>query len=145
VGVVEDWVTAYNARDFAGVAGCLSKDDFERTGPYMDVIADSGEYVAFLERVVPTLGDEYRLQIDRVVYVPDEHVAYAQLVEHYRHDGEVRDTPEIIVFGLGDDGSSTACACTSSARAGRPPSVGGRQWARRSRRPGRLAMRTTEP
>ncbi len=104
MGVVEDWVAAYNARDFAGVARCLSKDDFERTGPYLDVIADSAEYVAFLERVVPTLGDEYRLEIERVVYVPDDKVAYAQLVEHYRHDGEVRDTPEIIVFGLGDDG-----------------------------------------
>ena len=104
MGVVEDWVSAYNARDFARVAACLSKDDFERVGPYMDVIADSAEYVAFLERVVPTLGDDYRLELERVVYVPDEQVAYAQLIEHYRHDGTVRDTPEIIVFGLGADG-----------------------------------------
>ena len=66
MGVVEDWVRSYNARDFDGVAACLD--------------------------------------IERVVYVPDEHVAYAELIEHYRHDGEVRDTPEIIVFGLGADG-----------------------------------------
>ncbi|HZQ56913.1 MAG TPA: nuclear transport factor 2 family protein, partial [Acidimicrobiales bacterium] len=98
MGVVEDWVNAYNARDFAGVARCLSKDDFERVGPYMDVISSSAEYVAFLERVVPTLGDDYRLDIERVVYVPDAHVAYAELIEHYRHDGDMRDTPEIIVF-----------------------------------------------
>ena len=104
MGVVEDWVRAYNARDFDAVASCLSEDDFERVGPYLDVIANSAEYVAFLARVVPTMGDDYRLDIERVVYVPDEHVAYAQLVEHYRHDNEVRDTPEIIVFGLGDDG-----------------------------------------
>jgi hypothetical protein len=104
VGVVEDWVNAYNRRDFTGVAACLSKDDFERVGPYMDVISNSAEYVAFLERVVPTLGDDYRLDIERVVYVADPRVAYAELIEHYRHDGEVRDTPEIIVFGLGDDG-----------------------------------------
>jgi hypothetical protein len=103
VGVVEDWVNAYNRRDFAGVARCLSRDDFERIGPYVDVIASSAEYVAFLERVVPTMGDDYRLEIERVVYVPGEQVAYAQLLEHYRHEGEVRDTPEIIVFGLGDD------------------------------------------
>ena len=104
MGVVEDWVTAYNRRDFNGVAACLSTDDFERVGPYMDVISDSAEYVAFLERVVPTLGDDYRLDIERVVYVQDPRVAYAELIEHYRHDGEVRDTPEIIVFGLGEDG-----------------------------------------
>ncbi len=104
MGVVEEWVEAYNRRDFPGIAACLSREDFERVGPYLDVIGDSTEYVSFLERVVPTMGDDYRLVIERVVYVPEEHVAYAQLVEHYTHDGEVRDTPELIVFGLGEDG-----------------------------------------
>jgi len=104
VGVVEDFVSSYNARDWTRLAGCFSVDDFERIGPYVDVISDSAEYVAFLERVVPTLGDDYALTIDRVVYVPGEQVAYAQLIEHYVHDGEVRDTPEIIVFGTDDAG-----------------------------------------
>ena len=96
-------MTSSNARDWERLAGCFSVDDIERIGPYMDVISDSGEYVAFLERVVPTLGDNYALTIDRVVYVPEERVAYAQLIEHYVHEGEVRDTPEIIVFGTDDD------------------------------------------
>ena len=104
MGVVEDWVNAYNTRDWTLLSSCLSVDDFERIGPYVDVIASSAEYVAFLERVVPTMGDDYRLEIDRVVYVPEERLAYAQLIEHYEHDGEVRDTPELIVFGLDDDG-----------------------------------------
>jgi hypothetical protein len=125
VGVVEDWVTAYLARDFDAVAACLSPTDFERVGPYLDVIADSAEYVAFLSRVVPTMGDDYRLDIERVVYVPEEHVAYAQLVEHYRHDGEVRDTPEIIVFGLGDDGRVTRMRLYLQRPGGQAP-VGGR-------------------
>ncbi len=126
MGVVEDWVSAYNGRDFARVKACLSKDDFERVGPYMDVIADSAEYVAFLERVVPTLGDDYRLELERVVYVPDEQVAYAQLIEHYRHDGEVRDTPEIIVFGLGGDGLVHRMRLYLQRPGGQAP-VGGRQ------------------
>ena len=104
MGVVEDFVSSYNARDWPRLAGCFSVDDFERIGPYVDVISDSAEYVAFLERVVPTLGDDYALTIDRVVYVPEEQLAYAQLIEHYVHDGEVRDTPEIIVFGTDDAG-----------------------------------------
>ena len=133
MGVVEDWVNAYNARDFAGVAACLSKTDFERIGPYMDVIADSTEYVTFLARVVPTLGDDYRLVIERVVYVPDERTAFAQLVEHYRHDGEVRDTPEIIVFGLGDDGLVHRMRLYLQRPGGQAP-VGGR-----------AAMGATEP
>ncbi len=133
MGVVEDWVSAYNARDFAGVAACLSKDDFERVGPYMDVIADSGEYVTFLSRVVPTLGDDYRLEIERVVYVPGEDLAYAELIEHYRHDGEVRDTPEIIVFGLGGDGLVHRMRLYLQRPGGQAP-VGGRD-----------AMGATEP
>jgi hypothetical protein len=104
VGVVEDFVSSYNARDWKRLASCFNADDFERIGPYVDVIASSSEYVAFLERVVPTMGDDYRLEIDRVVYVPEERTAFAQLIEHYEHDGEVRDTPEIIVMGLDDDG-----------------------------------------
>ncbi len=118
MGVVEDWVSAYNGRDFARVKACLSKDDFERVGPYMDVIADSAEYVAFLERVVPTLGDDYRLELERVVYVPDEQVAYAQLIEHYRHDGEV--------FGLGADGLVHRMRLYLQRPGGQAP-VGGRQ------------------
>ena len=104
MGVVEDFVSSYNARDWKALAACFSVDDFERIGPYVDVISSSSEYVAFLERVVPTMGDNYALAIDRVVYVPDERVAYAQLIEHYEHEGQVRDTPEMIVFGLDDDG-----------------------------------------
>ena len=104
MGVVEDFVSCYNTRDWKRLTTCFNAADFERIGPFVDVISSSAEYVAFLERVVPTMGDNYRLEIDRVVYVPDERAAFAQLIEHYEHDGEIRDTPEIIVFGLDDAG-----------------------------------------
>jgi hypothetical protein len=104
MGVVEDFVSSYNTRDWKRLSSCFNADDFERIGPYVDVIASSTEYVAFLERVVPTMGDNYRLEIDRVVYVPEERAAFAQLIEHYEHDGEIRDTPEIIVFGFDGQG-----------------------------------------
>jgi len=100
VGVVEDFLTHYNARDWERLADCFSVDDFERIGPFVDVISDSAEYVAFLRRVVPTLGDDYHLGTERVVYVPGEQTAFAQLIEHYAVDGNVRDTPEVIIFGL---------------------------------------------
>jgi len=125
VGVVEDFVDAYNTRDWTRLAGCLSPDDFERIGPYVDVIDSSAEYVSFLARVIPTMGDDYRLQIDRVVYVPDEQTAFAQLTEHYNHDGEVRDTPEIIVFGLGADGRVRRMRLYLQRPGGQAP-VGGR-------------------
>ncbi len=103
MGVVEDFLTHYNGRDWERLAGCFSADDFERIGPFVDVISDSREYVAFLRRVVPTLGDDYHLGIERVVYVPGEQTAFAQLIEHYEVDGRVRDTPEVIIFGLDDE------------------------------------------
>ena len=126
MGVVEDFVSSYNARDWTRLASCFSVDDFERIGPYVDVISDSAEYVAFLERVVPTLGDDYALTIDRVVYVPEEQLAYAQLIEHYVHDGEVRDTPEIIVFGTDDSGCIRRMRLYLQRPGGQAP-VGGRE------------------
>ena len=126
MGVVEDFVSSYNARDWTRLAGCFSVDDFERIGPYVDVISDSAEYVAFLERVVPTLGDDYALTTDRVVYVPEEQLAYAQLIEHYVHDGEVRDTPEIIVFGTDDSGCIRRMRLYLQRPGGQAP-VGGRE------------------
>ena len=126
MGVVEDFVSSYNARDWTRLAGCFSVDDFERIGPYVDVISDSAEYVAFLERVVPTLGDEYALTIDRVVYVPEEQLAYAQLTEHYVHNGEVRDTPEIIVFGIDGSGRIRRMRLYVQRPGGQAP-VGGRE------------------
>jgi len=125
VGVVEDFVHSYNTRDWKRLAACLSPDDFERVGPYVDVIASSAEYVAFLERVIPTMGDDYRLEIDRVVYVPEENTAFAQLIEHYAHDGEVRDTPEMIVFGIGGDGLVRRMRLYLQRPGGQAP-VGGR-------------------
>ena len=125
MGVVEDFVSSYNALDWKRLASCFNAGDFERIGPYVDVIADSAEYVAFLERVVPTIGDNYRLEIDRIVYVPEERAAYAQLVEHYERDGEVHDTPEIIVFGLDGDGLIRRMRLYLQRPGGQAP-VGGR-------------------
>jgi hypothetical protein len=100
MGVVEDFVQYYAKRDWERLATCFNDDDFERVGPYADVISSKGEYVAFLRRVVPTMGDDYALIADRVVYMPEHKVAFAQLVEHLRVDGIMTDIPEAIIFDL---------------------------------------------
>jgi hypothetical protein len=104
VGVIEDFVKYYAARDWERLAACFSDDDFERIGPYLDVISSKGEYLAFLQRVVPTMGGDYALLADRVVYAPDEKVGFAQLNEHLEVDGVLTDIPEVIVFDLDDLG-----------------------------------------
>jgi hypothetical protein len=104
MGVIEDFVTYYAARDWDGLATCFSDDGFERIGPYLDVISSKGEYLAFLQRVVPTMGGDYALVAERVVYAPGEKVGFAQLIEHLEVDGALTDIPEVIVFDLNDEG-----------------------------------------
>jgi hypothetical protein len=103
VGVVEDYVRHYMEHDWPALTGVFAEGDFERMGPYCDVISDRDEYVAFLERVVPTMHEGYELKIDRVVYNDAEHVAFAQVIEHYQMDGKFKDVPELILFDLTDD------------------------------------------
>jgi len=102
---VEDFLELYNARDFDGLAMCFSSSDFHRIGPYGDTIDSSAEYVEFLRGVVPTLGARYRLVTKRIFYAPAN--AVAELVEEYEVDGDLRTTPEVIVFDLDDDGRIT--------------------------------------
>jgi hypothetical protein len=104
VGVIEDFVEYYAARDWDRLATCFSDEDFERIGPYLDAISSKGEYLAFLQRVVPTMGGDYALVADRVVYASDEKVGFAQLIEHLEVDGTLTDIPEVIVFDLDDRG-----------------------------------------
>jgi hypothetical protein len=106
VRVVEDFLERYNARDWDALARCFSPTGFHRVGPYGDTIDSSAEYVSFLARVVPTLGDTYRLELIRVLYA--DRAATAELVEHFEVGGEVRKTPEVIVYDLDADGLITS-------------------------------------
>jgi hypothetical protein len=106
VRVVEDFLERYNARDWDALARCFSPTGFHRIGPYGDTIDSSAEYVSFLARVVPTLGDTYRLELIRVLYA--DRAATAELVEHFEVGGEVRKTPEVIVYDLDADGLITS-------------------------------------
>ena len=101
--VIERFVECYAARDWDGLAECLSDDGFERIGPYVDVIGSKEEYLAFLRRVVPTLEGDYELQARRIAYV-DDGLGFAELIEHLQVDGAMVDIPEVIVFGLDGKG-----------------------------------------
>jgi hypothetical protein len=106
VPVVEDFLERYNARDWNALAQCFSPTGFHRIGPYGDTIDGHAEYVSFLARVVPTLGESYRLELVRVIY--SERAATAELIEHFEVDGELRRTPEVIVYDLDTEGLITS-------------------------------------
>jgi hypothetical protein len=103
---VDRFLARYDARDFDGLAECFSATDFHRTGPYGDTIDSAATYVAFLRDVVPTLGDRYRLVPQRV-FAGDGGTAVAELIEEYEVDGELRRTPEVILFDGDADGRIT--------------------------------------
>ena len=101
---VKSFVERYRAHDFDGVGDCLSDEGFERSGPYLDVIGSKTEYVAFLKRVVPTLGPRYELAPVRIAHAEDGTSAFAELIERVEIDGVLTDIPEVIVFDLASDG-----------------------------------------
>jgi hypothetical protein len=104
MGAVEDYLEYYGTHQWEQLRTVFDAADFKRTGPYLDVFTDVDKYVDFLEEVVPTMGAEYELQVERIIYTPDGKVAFAQLIEHLELDGAMTDIPEAIVFDFNDDG-----------------------------------------
>lgn len=121
--IVERFLDRYNARDFDALAECFSPTDFHRVGPYGDRIDSGAAYVAFLREVVPTLGARYRLVTERVVSAG--RVAVAEVTEEYEVDGELRRTPEVILFDLDTDDRITGMRLYVQRVHDVPP-VGGR-------------------
>jgi hypothetical protein len=99
--VVEQYLVALDKQDWAELAATLTQGDFERVGPFRDVVGSTSAYVAFLERVVSGLAD-YRLVADRVVTT--ERVVYAEVTESFVHAGEKMAFPEVLVFDLDEGG-----------------------------------------
>ena len=122
--VVEEFIERYAARDWDGVAACLSGDGFERVGPYVDVISGRDEYLAFLRRVVPTLTGDYALTSNRIGYV-DDTLAFAELTEHLEIEGTMTEIPEVMVFELDSKGLITHMRLYLQQPGGTAP-VGGR-------------------
>ena len=58
----------------------------------------------FLEEIVPTMGADYELQVERIVYAPGEKVAFGEFIEHLEVKGVMTDIPETIIFDFNDEG-----------------------------------------
>jgi uncharacterized protein (TIGR02246 family) len=100
--IVEAYLAAVAAQDWAAFAACLAPD-VERIGPYGDNYRGRDEYVAFLRDLMPKLPG-YRMDVDRVAYLPGGRLAVAELSETVEVDGKPLRTPEALVFDLDGDG-----------------------------------------
>ena len=100
--VVERFLSAMSGHDWAGMADCVT-EDVRRVGPFGDVYIGKGDYVAFISGLMPTLED-YRMEVERVTYVTDQPLAFAELAETVTFDGRPVRTPEVLVYGLSAEG-----------------------------------------
>jgi len=97
-GVIERYLHALVAGDWATFAGCLADDGFTRVGPYGDTYTNTADYVAFLTDLMPTLAG-YEMQVARVTYAGDGR-AFAELSETVDVDGTPLRTLECLAFEL---------------------------------------------
>ena len=94
---VEQYLDSLTKQDWAGLASTLEGTEFERIGPFQDIVSTKDEYVAFLERVVSPLED-YKVVPQRST--EGDSVVYAEVVESFGYGGQKMSYPEVLVFDL---------------------------------------------
>ena len=98
---VTRYLECLNGQDWEALGATLTDGEFERVGPYCDVISDKSAYLRFLAGIVPRLAD-YAVRTRRISVCGG--VVHAEVDETFVLDGAVMDFPEVLVFDLGDDG-----------------------------------------
>lgn len=98
--LVERYFDHLTARSWESLAALLSVD-VERVGPFGDLAVGRDRYVSFLEATVPA---DYRNDVLRVVYAPDNRAAFARVSEHLRYPEQEFHLEEVYAFDIGDDG-----------------------------------------
>ena len=97
MGVVEQFLEAMVAHDWAALRACVT-DDIHRVGPFGDAYDGKESYVTFIAELLPSLPG-YLMEVSRVTYTGDG-LAFAELAETVELDGHPHRTPEVLVFGL---------------------------------------------
>lgn len=98
--VVEQYLAALTAKAWSDLAATLSADQFERVGPFQDIITAKERYVEFLDRVVSPL-ESYAVVCHRVT--SSEHVDCAEVTESFVFEGVPMAFPEVLVFDLSEE------------------------------------------
>jgi hypothetical protein len=98
---VTRYLESLGAQDWEALGTTLTDGEFERVGPFCDVISDKAAYLAFLDSIVPSL-DNYTVRTRRVSVT--DGVVYAEINESFQLQGEPMDFPEVLVFDLDADG-----------------------------------------
>lgn len=100
--VVDDYLTSLAAHDWATLRHTLVDEGLVRIGPYCDEVRGADAYVAFLQRVMPTL-ENYTLTVKRTSPAEGNRV-FVELSERLDDDGVPTEYPECLIFELDADG-----------------------------------------
>jgi hypothetical protein len=102
VSITKRYLDAVAGHDWAVAEECVAPG-VRRVGPFGDVYEGRDAYLAFLRDLMPTLAG-YSMTIHRTVESEGGSTVVVELNETVEMDGKVIDTPECLVFDLGDDG-----------------------------------------
>jgi SnoaL-like domain len=124
VSTVERYLELLAKHDWDGLRATLAAEGLVRDGPFCDVIHGRDDYVAFLRDIVTSLED-YLLTTSRVSYVGDR-LAFAELSETFRVNGELMEYPECLLFELDETGLIRGVSVFMKTPGAEAPVAGGR-------------------
>ena len=99
-GIVELYLDAIVSHDWDVVGDCVA-DDIVRVGPYGDRFDGRDDYLGYISDTMPKLNG-YAMELHRVTYANDA-LAFAELSETVKLDGNATVTSEVLVFTLDSD------------------------------------------
>jgi hypothetical protein len=101
VNAVEQYLDRLSVKDWDGVAATLAERDFERIGPFVDVVSSKPAYMKFLSGIVSQLGN-YGIKVDRITDAGK--VVLAEIHEIFDAEGQHFEYPEALVFEVDQSG-----------------------------------------
>ena len=121
--MLETYLQALQSSDWSALAAAVAPD-VRRVGPFGDVVEGREAYVAFLSGLLPTLP-AYRLTVTAVHDLPGGG-AFVELTEAFEIEGQRREFPEAIRFGLSGDGLVSEVVIYTQRPGADAPVAGGR-------------------
>jgi hypothetical protein len=119
---VEEYLSAFAARDWERFAAVLSTEGLMRIGPFMDVIETREDYVDFLSKLMPTLVN-YEVRVDRVSEIGPKRFL-VELSEIFDVNGVRTEYPQADVFEVDPAGKINGVSIFIKTPGRQPPVAG---------------------
>ena len=122
LAVVEEYLSAFAARDWPRFAAVLADEKLLRVGPFMDVIESKDDYVDFLSHLMPTLID-YEVRVDRISNMGSSRFL-VELSETFDVGGVRTEYPQADLFEVDASGKICGVSIFMKTPGSQPPVQG---------------------